>query len=52
MAFDLLYCDHHDLTARPLRDRRPRLEDVIANNDLAFPVRRQRRIRVTLPATS
>jgi ATP-dependent DNA ligase len=40
MAFDLLYCDHHDLTARPLRDRRARLEDVIAINDLVFPVRR------------
>jgi ATP-dependent DNA ligase len=40
MAFDLLYQDRRDLTARPLRERRARLEDVVANNDLAFPVRR------------
>jgi ATP-dependent DNA ligase len=40
MAFDLLYYDRRDLTARPLRDRRARLEDVVANNDLVFPVRR------------
>jgi bifunctional non-homologous end joining protein LigD len=40
MAFDLLYHDRRDLTARPLRDRRARLEDVVANNDLVFPVRR------------
>jgi bifunctional non-homologous end joining protein LigD len=39
MAFDLLY-DRRDLTARPLRDRRARLEDIVANNDLVFPVRR------------
>jgi len=26
--------------ARPLRDRRARLEDVVAGNDLVFPVRR------------
>jgi ATP-dependent DNA ligase len=30
MAFDLLYHDRRDLTARPLRDRRARLEDVVA----------------------
>jgi ATP-dependent DNA ligase len=40
MAFDLLYHDRRDLTARPLRDRRARLEDVVANSDLVFPVRR------------
>ena len=40
MAFDLLYHERRDLTARPLRDRRARLEDVVANNDLVFPVRR------------
>jgi hypothetical protein len=40
MAFDLLYHDRRDLTARPLRERRARLEDVVANNDLVFPVRR------------
>jgi ATP-dependent DNA ligase len=27
MTFDLLYRDGRDLTARPLRDRRGRLED-------------------------
>jgi bifunctional non-homologous end joining protein LigD len=40
MAFDLLYHERRDLTGRPLRDRRARLEDVVANNDLVFPVRR------------
>jgi ATP-dependent DNA ligase len=40
MAFDLLYHDRRDLTARPLRDRRARLEDVVAGSDLMFPVRR------------
>jgi bifunctional non-homologous end joining protein LigD len=40
MAFDLLYRDGRDLTARPLRDRRTRLEDVVAGNSLIFPVRR------------
>jgi bifunctional non-homologous end joining protein LigD len=40
MALDLLYHDRRDLTGRPLRDRRARLENVVANNDLVFPVRR------------
>jgi bifunctional non-homologous end joining protein LigD len=40
MAFDLLYHERRDLIVRPLRDRRARLEDVVANNDLVFPVRR------------
>jgi ATP-dependent DNA ligase len=40
MAFDLLYQETRDLTTRPLRDRRARLEDVVANKDLVFPVRR------------
>jgi bifunctional non-homologous end joining protein LigD len=40
MAFDLLYRDGRDLTSRPLRDRRARLEDVVAGSDLVFPVRR------------
>jgi len=40
MAFDLLYCDRRDITARPLRDRRARLEDVVAGSELVFPVRR------------
>jgi ATP-dependent DNA ligase len=40
MAFDLLYHERRDLTARPLRDRRARLKDVVKNSDLVFPVRR------------
>ena len=40
MAFDLLYRDGRDLSARPLRDRRARLEDVVAGSELVFPVRR------------
>jgi ATP-dependent DNA ligase len=40
MAFDLLYRDGRDLSARPLRDRRARLEDVVAASNLVFPVRR------------
>jgi len=40
MAFDLLYHDRRDLTGRPLRDRRARLEDVVACSELVFPVRR------------
>jgi bifunctional non-homologous end joining protein LigD len=40
MAFDLLYRDGRDVTARPLRDRRLRLEDIVAGNNLVFPVRR------------
>jgi bifunctional non-homologous end joining protein LigD len=39
MAFDLLYRDGRDVAARPLRDRRVRLEDVVAGNNLIFPVR-------------
>lgn len=38
-AFDLLYFDRRDLTGRPLRDRRARLEDVVAGSELVFPVR-------------
>jgi len=40
MAFDLLYRNGRDLSARPLRDRRAALEDVVAGSDLVFPVRR------------
>jgi len=40
MAFDVLYHDRHDLTGRPLRDRRARLEDVVAGSELVYPVRR------------
>ena len=37
---DLLYHDRRDLTSRPLRGRRARLEDVVAGSELVFPVRR------------
>ena len=40
MAFDLLYRDGRDLRARPLAQRRIRLEDVITGSALVFPVRR------------
>ena len=40
LAFDVLYRAGRDLTARPLRDRRARLEDVVAGGELVFPVRR------------
>jgi bifunctional non-homologous end joining protein LigD len=40
MAFDMLLCNGRDLCARPLRDRRARLEDVVAGSDLVFAVRR------------
>jgi len=40
MVFDLMYRDGRDLTARPLRDRRARLEDAVAGSELIFPVRR------------
>jgi bifunctional non-homologous end joining protein LigD len=40
MVFDLLYQGGRDLTARPLRDRRAGLEDVVASSELVFPVRR------------
>ena len=40
MAFDLLHRDGRELTGRPLRDRRARLEDVVASADLVLPVRR------------
>ena len=37
MAFDLLYRDGRDLSARPLRDRRARLEDVVAGQRAGVP---------------
>jgi ATP-dependent DNA ligase len=43
MMLDLLYRDGRDLTARPLRDRRARLEDAVGS-ELMFPVRRLRRM--------
>ena len=40
MAFDLLHQDGRELTGRPLRDRRARLEIVVAGSEFVFPVRR------------
>lgn len=40
VVFDVLYHGGRDLTARPLRDHRARLEDVVAGSELVFPVRR------------
>jgi ATP-dependent DNA ligase len=40
MAFDLLHHERRALTGRPLRDRRARLEDLVAGSELIFPVRR------------
>ena len=40
MAFDLLYQDGRELTGRPLRERRARLENVVAGGELVLPVRR------------
>ncbi len=40
MAFDVLYRAGQDLSLLPLRERRPRLEEVIAGHDLVLPARR------------
>ena len=40
MAFDLLHQDGRELTGRPLRDRRARLEIVVAGSEFVLPVRR------------
>jgi bifunctional non-homologous end joining protein LigD len=40
MVLDLLFQDRRDLTGRPLRDRRARLQEVVAGSELVFPVRR------------
>src|SRR5215469_2986131 len=40
MVFDLLHQDGRELTGRPLRDRRARLENAIAGSDFVLPVRR------------
>jgi bifunctional non-homologous end joining protein LigD len=41
VAFDVLYRAGHDVTARPLRDRRQLLEDlVVGASNLVLPVRR------------
>src|SRR5215470_12650757 len=40
MVFDLLHQDGRELTGRPLRDRRARLESVAAGSEFVLPVRR------------
>jgi ATP-dependent DNA ligase len=40
MVFDLLYHAGRDLSRRALRERRQRLEDVVAGATRIFPVRR------------
>ena len=40
MVFDLLHHNGRELTGRPLRERRARLEDVVDDKDLVPPVRR------------
>jgi ATP-dependent DNA ligase len=40
MAFDLLHQDGRELTGRPLRERRARLEEVVAGSEFVLPVRR------------
>src|SRR5207249_7179201 len=40
MVFDLLHHAGRDLIGRPLRERRARLEQVVADNGLVLPVRR------------
>jgi hypothetical protein len=40
MAFDLLHQDGREFIGRPLRERRARLEEVVAGSDFVLPVRR------------
>ena len=40
MAFDFLYQDGRELTGRPLRDRRARLDHATAGSNVVLPVRR------------
>jgi bifunctional non-homologous end joining protein LigD len=40
MAFDLLFRAGRDLRQRPLRERRQRLEELLADQERVFPVRR------------
>src|SRR5215471_495086 len=43
MVFDLLHQDGHELTGRPLRDRRARLENAVNGSEFVLPVRRPAR---------
>jgi len=40
MVFDLLHRDGRELTGRPLRERRTRLETIVAGSEFVLPVRR------------
>src|SRR5262245_438090 len=40
MVFDLLHQDGRELTGRPLRERRARLEDVVDGSESVLPARR------------
>jgi bifunctional non-homologous end joining protein LigD len=40
IVFDLRHHQGREVTGRPLRERRARLEDAVADNDLVLPVRR------------
>jgi bifunctional non-homologous end joining protein LigD len=40
MVFDLLHQDGREITGRPLRDRRARLENAVAGSEFVLPVRR------------
>jgi len=40
MAFDLMYLAGRDLTQLPLREPRLRLEELVADSERLFPVRR------------
>jgi bifunctional non-homologous end joining protein LigD len=40
IVFDLLHQDGRELTGRPLRDRRARLETAVAGSEFVLPVRR------------
>jgi ATP-dependent DNA ligase len=40
MAFDVLYRAGQDLSLAPLRERRPRLEEIVAGHELVLPARR------------
>jgi bifunctional non-homologous end joining protein LigD len=40
IAFDVLYMKGRDVSQRPLRERRARLEDLLAGANVVYPVRR------------
>jgi ATP-dependent DNA ligase len=39
IAFDVLYISARDVTAKPLRERRARLEDLVGHSDRVYAVR-------------